>query len=365
MKETRKIFFIQSLYAISGGTIAIILPLLMKERGITLISIGLIYAILPIIFQITRMAFALISDAFGRKIFFLLNGFLKASSIFIYYFAFSPFAFLGGRIVEGISNASLWSVNRAFILEREGKKREPLVKLRSINNIFSAVGRLLTGFLAIFFVNEKILLSSLVFAILIFFVALTIKEKKEKVQIKKFFQYFDLKNKHPLFLRGFFLCFLIGISAGLTGGYVLPLFLKSLSFETKNIGILLGFQTLLLGIFIFFFGKLKKKRWFLIGLFYSITLFLIGYFKNPFLISLLVLLLGITYGIVPVFNEDLFSRLIKNGSFATDIGILTLAIHLGRALSLASAGFLINLFGFWSVFFLGGVIFILFLIFYK
>jgi predicted MFS family arabinose efflux permease len=227
------------------------------------------------------------------------------------------------------------------------------------------VGRLLAGFLAIFFINEKVLLSCVVFAILIFFVALTIKEKKEKVQIKKFFQYFDLKNKHPLFLRGFFLCFLIGISVGLSGSYVLPLFLKSLSFETKNIGILLGFQTLLMGIFIFFFGKLKKKKWFLIGLFYSIILFLISYFKNPFLVSLLVLLLGITYGIVPVFNEDLFSRLIKDGSFATDIGILTLAIHLGRALSLSFSGFLVNLFGFWSVFFLGGIIFILFLVFYK
>lgn len=356
--EQKKIFFIQALHALIVGTVAIVLPLLMRERKVGLISIGLIYASLPLIFQAARMIFALISDFFGRKIFFILNGILKTVSLFVYCFAFSPLAFFGGRIADALSNASLWSVNRAFILEREDKKRDSLVRLRSFSTIFSAGGRLMAGFLAIYFLFENILIFCTILSFSIFLIALTIEERK--FQSKMLFKFFDFKRKHPLFKKGLFLFLLSGLSVGFTGGYIFPLFLKSLGFETKSIGILLGFQMLLMGLFAFFLEKIKREKWLWFGILYSAILFLIGYFKNVFLISVLVLFLGLISAILTVFQEDLFSKLARDETYATDIGLLTAAVHLGRTISLAFSGFLIEFYGFYSVFFLAGSIFIIF-----
>jgi MFS family permease len=101
---------------------------------------------LPIIFQLSRMFFAFLSDFLGRKLFFVLKGFLSMISSLLYYLACTPLDFLAGKITEGVGDASLWAVNRAFILEKI-KIQKVLVYLRTIDYVSVAIGCLLAGFL--------------------------------------------------------------------------------------------------------------------------------------------------------------------------------------------------------------------------
>lgn len=123
----------------------------MKERNIDIVIIGLIFACLPMIFQLTRMLFAVISDLLGRKLFFVLNGFFNILSSSVYYLAYTPFQFLLGKITEGTKSASLWAVNRAFLLEASGRKKKQLVYLRTTAYVSMAIGSLVAGVLIVWF----------------------------------------------------------------------------------------------------------------------------------------------------------------------------------------------------------------------
>lgn len=360
MNRTKTTLFIQSFHSFIGGILMIVLPLLMRERNISVVSIGLIYASLPIVFQLTRMSFALISDFIGRKIFFIFSGILRIFSTIIYYFAFSPLIFLFGKITQSLSDASIWSVNRASILDQTDQKRESLVKLRTLNTAFAALGKLVSGLLIAYFLYTNILVFCAILSIPIILIALRIiEEKKEKFRFKEAFGYLDLEQKHPLFKKSLFLFLIMGISLGFTAGYVFPLFLKEIGFEPRVIGILLGVQMFLMGLSTFYIGKLKGKFLFYFGLLYSVVLSLIG-ISGGVLVGFLVIILGITNGIVPVFQEDIFSKIARGGTYGTDIGLLTTGFHFGRTVSLASSGFLITFYGFGLVFLLSALIFIVF-----
>lgn len=63
--------FIQVLNSFISGVLSIVLPLAMRERNIEIATIGLIFASLPMIFQLARIFFAVLSDFLGRKLFFI------------------------------------------------------------------------------------------------------------------------------------------------------------------------------------------------------------------------------------------------------------------------------------------------------
>lgn len=100
----------------------IVLPLMMAERNIDVVTMGLVFASLPMIFQLGRMFFATVSDFWGRKFFFVLHGFLGVVSGLIYYLARTPLEFLFGKVMEGSKDGSVWAVNRAFLLEKSERK---------------------------------------------------------------------------------------------------------------------------------------------------------------------------------------------------------------------------------------------------
>ena len=76
MDQVRKVILIQVLNSFVAGILGVVLPLMMEAREIDIVTIGFIFASMPIIFQTLRMLFATVSDFWGRKIFFVFNGFL-------------------------------------------------------------------------------------------------------------------------------------------------------------------------------------------------------------------------------------------------------------------------------------------------
>jgi len=360
MNQIKNVIFIQILNSFVSGILYVVLPLLMLERNIDIVSIGLIYASLPMVFQLTRVGFAVISDLIGRKLFFILNGILSALYITVYYFAYTPLEFLFGKISEAINGASVWSVNRAFILEQSKKKWKSLARFRSFARIFSAIGILVAGFLVTLIFYSSTLVICILISILIIPAALAIIEKKKgKFRIEKAFDNLDLRKRGVTFKKVLIFFLLLGLSFGLIAGYVFPLFLIENKFNPEIIGALLGIQIFLSGLSLYFsIGKFSFEKIILYGgLFYSIILFLIG-FTSSLLAIAFFLIFGIADGVMINVQEGIYSKVTKDGTYATDIGLLLIGFHGGRTITLALSGFLITFYGFSFLFSLSALIFV-------
>lgn len=334
----------------------------MKDRNIDVITIGLIYASLPMIFQLTRMIFATVSDFLGRKVFFILNGLFRILSGFIYYFAFTPFQFLLGKVTEGINTASLWAVNRAFLLEESARKRETLFQLRTSVYVSMAVGSLSAGFLIVWIsYTNTLLLCVLVGSFIIPTSLLLVNRRKEGFSMEQALHYLDLRNKEKVFKIFLFLFFIMGLSFGFKDGYVFTWFLSKNGFDAEPIGVFLGIQTLLAGLASHMFTKkIKTEKLILLsGFLYSFVLLLLG-FSSYMTAAFFVVMYGIVEGLLSGGQEGILVKFSKKESYGTDIGLLMMGLHGGRTISLAMSGFFIDLWGFMVPFLLSASIFVIF-----
>jgi MFS family permease len=365
LNQTKLTVLIQFLNSFVGGVLFIALPLLMNER-IDIATIGLIFSCLPIIFQLTRMLFAIISDFLGRKLFFVLNGFLNILSSSIYYLAYTPLQFLIGKVTEGTTGASLWAVNRAFLLEDSGRERKPLVHLRTSVYVSMAVGILLAGVLITWFSSymETLLLCILVGAAVIPMSSfLTDRKERRGFSKKRVLSYLDLRKKEKMFTMFLILFFVMGMSFGFKDGYVFPLFLEKNEFKAEAIGVCLGIQMLLAGFSSHLFARRIRidKLILLSGFLYSLLLIILG-FSSYLFAAFLVIVFGVVEGLLVGGQEGILLNIAKEESYGTDIGLLTMGLHAGRTASLALSGFLIALWGFAAPFLLSALVFPIFYI---
>ena len=365
MNQTRLTVFIQFLNSFISGILVIALPLLMKDRNIDIVTIGLIFACLPMIFQLTRMLFAIVSDFLGRKLFFVLNGLLNILSGSVYYLSYTPLQFLVGKVTEGTKSASLWAVNRAFLLEESGRKRKTLVHLRTAAYVSSAVGSLLAGILIVWFSYANTLLLCILVGTAVVPTSLLLAERKKKrnFSLTKALRYLDLRNKEKAFTTFLLLFFAMGLSFGFRGGYVFPLFLEENKFDVEAIGVFLGVQTLLAGLSLYLFSKKIKleKLILLSGFLYSLFLLLLG-FSSHLSAAFLIIVFGLADGLVGGGSEGILVKITGEESYGIDIGLLMMGLHAGTTISLAISGFLIALWGFAAPFLSSALIFPIFYI---
>jgi len=362
LNQVRVVIFIQVLNSWIGGVLGVALPLMMKERNIDIVTIGFVFASMPMIFQLGRMLFATISDFWGRKPFFVLSGGLGVISNFVYYLAHTPIEFLFGKVMEGTKSGSLWAVNRAFLLEKSEKKWRVLVHLRTTAYISLAVGSLLAGFFVVWFFYEgTLMLCVLIGALGIPLSLLLVGERKKKLNASEAFHLLDFRNKKKIFKIFLVLFFVMGLSFGFWSGFVFPLFLSDNGFNTETIGVLLGLQILLAGLFSYLFeGRFEIRKLILIsGVLYTVVLILLGFTSSVFA-AVLVIIYGIVDGLLSIGQEGILSRIINEDSYGTDIGLLMMGLHSGRTLSLAITGLIISMLGFMAPFLLSAIIFVFF-----
>jgi len=356
-------FLIQAINALIMGVVFIVLPLLMMERGISIESMGLIFAALPLVTQSTRLLFGIVSDYMGRKRFYWLNAFMNMSFLAIYYLAITPLGFLFGKICEGIRSASLWSVNRAYFIDHSKEKEEEmLVKMRGVNSVFEALGTIIAGFLVAMILYEKVLLFLIILSLLIFPNVKMLKDKfRGKIKPMIIFKALDFRHKGKKFKNFILIFFLIGLSWGLISGYILPLFLKTRGVTIGNIGVLLGVWTFLNGIFAYIFHSIwsGKKKILVGGILSSISISVLS-FCDPVLLPLLIFCLGVANGIANAGYETIFVSVADYNSLGRDIGILMIGTHLGMSITQALSGFVITSLGFSILFIMSAVLYLLF-----
>ncbi|NIO44614.1 MAG: MFS transporter [Candidatus Aenigmarchaeota archaeon] len=351
MDQTKNVFTIQTFNSLINGMLSIVIPLLMIERKIDIVTIGFVFSVLPLVFQFIRLFFGAISDIIGRKLFFSFNSILNIILVTIYYFAFSPLEYLFGKITEGIKNASLWSVNRASLLDHRKDKKNVLLKLMGIANIAYAVGMIIAGFLIAWLFYENTLIICIFLGFLVIPLAFMIKGlKKRKLCIKTTFNILDIRKKSKIFKSFSLLSLIRGLSIGFISGYIFPLFLKENNFSVEMIGLIFGFNMLLIGVFSIVPQKIEIKKLILYGgILYSIVLFLLG-LSAYYLAALLVVILGIIRGLDHCIFETIISKLSNVKSYGGDVGMLTTGLQVGIAVSLALSGFVITYFGFLGLF---------------
>ena len=362
MNQGRVVIFIQVLNSFVGGILGVALPLMMRERNIDIVTIGFVFASMPMIFQLGRMLFATVSDFWGRKPFFVLHGWLGVISYSIYYLAYTPLDFLFGKVMEGTKDGSLWAVNRAFLLEKSENKWRTLVHLRTTAYISLAVGSLLAGFLVVGFLYEgTLMLCVIIGAFAIPLPLLLVRRRKKKLNVTEALHFLDFRKKKRIFKICLALFFVMGISIGFLSGFIFPLFLSDNGFDTQTIGVLLGLQILLAGLFSYIFaGRFKIRKLILItGVLYTIVLTLLG-FSSSALAGVLVVVYGISEGLLSIVHEGILSRVTNEESYGTDIGLLMMGLHSGRTVSLAMTGLLISTLGFVAPFLLSASIFVIF-----
>lgn len=359
---TKNAFLIQGINAFIAGVIYIILPLLMLERGISIESMGLIFAVLPLVSQTNRLLFGTVSDYIGRKKFFWLNGLMNLIFLGTYYLAKTPLGFLVGKIGEAIKNASLWSVNRAYFLDHTKESEKVLIKMRGVNSSFRAVGILSAGFLVTRLFYDKTLLLLIAVSFLIFpNVKMLVDKKRYKISVLSILRALDFRNKSKQFKNFVAIFFLIGLSWGFSDSYIFPLFLKEIGISVESMGLLLGIRILLIGIFTYLFHSIwSNKNKILIGGLLTSLLFLILPFSNKATIPFLIVLLGTVGGIGVAGREAIFTEVADHNSLGADIGILMIGSHVGMTISEAISGFVITSFGFSMVFFAAAIFYALF-----
>ena len=349
MNHTKLTFLIQFLNSFISGVLTIALPLLMKERNIDIVTIGLIFACLPMIFQLTRMLFAVVSDFLGRKLFFVLNGFLSIFSSAVYYLACTPLQFLLGKVTEGTKSASLWAVNRAFLLEEGSKRAKALLHLRTSAFVSMAVGSLFAGVLIVWFSFPNTLMLCVVIGAIVVPTSLLLTERKKRIGISKkgALHFLDLRKKERMFRIFLALFFVMGLSFGFKGGYVFPLFLEENKFDAEAIGVFIGVQTLLAGLSLYLFStKAKLEKLILLsGFLYSLFLLSLV-FSSHVSAAFLVVIFGFADGLIGGGSEGILAKITAEKSYGTDIALLMMGLHAGTTISLAMSGFLIAIWGF-------------------
>jgi len=358
----RNAFLIQMVNTFIGGIIYILIPFLMLERNISVQSMGLIFAVLPLIRQTSRVIFAIISDSLGRKKFYSLNVIMNFIYLATYYFSKTPLGFLIGKLNEGLKSALLWSVNRAYILDHIKNKEEALIKLRASDTCFSALGTLLAGFLIVAFSYDKTLVILMFLSILMFPLLGKLKDKNKKdIKIIETLKSFDFKNKSKKFKKFFFIFFILGLYWGLIGGYIFPLFLKNVGFANKSVGLLLGTRALIGGVVVYAFRSVGKgKNKLIIGGILSALIVVLYPFVNINTLSVLIIFTGIFNVIFNAGQETIFIQATSGDSLAGDIGLLLTGVHVGMAVTQALSGFLISSFGFGFIFVLSSILKIIF-----
>jgi MFS family permease len=186
-------------------------------------------------------------------------------------------------------------------------------------------------------------------------------EKRQPFDMEKALQFLDFRKKTQIFKIFLVLFFVMGVSFGLVGGFVIPLFLDAVGFEAEAVGLIVGIEILVAGLFSYLFSKSGKMRKLILvsGILFSATFLLLG-FAGWVLAAILVAFFGFVQGMASIGQEGILTKICRAECYGTDIGLLMMGLHLGESLSLALSGVLIALYGFVAPFLLAASTYALF-----
>jgi len=363
MKRILSITFLN--FLVSGG-LTLTIPLLLLERKVDIIEIGIVISILPLFFMMIRLILALAADLKGwNRFYFLMNWPSALISTIIYFVADSIPIFLVGKIAEAFKESSYWAVNRTAIFSLSPKREEKEATRNTAVSLFStALGGAMAGFGMAYlgFSSTLSLLGSASALIGIPALLLWKAPNARALPSPKMRDLVNLRSKG----RGFWSVSLIILFYSLARypliTLLLPVFMsQQLGFDYTTIGIAYMVYNVIASIVTL--GTLRfalgAKRVVIQSALSLIALIFLANSNGYFF--LLLVMLAVTEGLGTGFFESIIARATKKKqSVSFDIGLLHVPMRFAEFSSVLYAGVVAQNFGYMPVFVFSGIFFTVF-----
>ena len=364
MKRILAITFLN--FFIKGG-LTLAIPLLLLERNVDLVEIGVVISVLPIVFMVVRLLMAAIADSKGwNRIYFLFNWPWSVLSTFVYFIATSiPFFFLG-KFLEALKESSYWAVSRTSIFSLS-PKREGKEAARNIGvMLFStAIGSAVAGFGIAYFGF------SFTFSILIVtagFIAIPaallwkIPKKNSKPSHLRLIEIINPRKKGKTFWLVSLTSVFFSLAFFPLLNLLLPVFMvEQIGYDYLTVGasyMLYNFiaSIVILGTLRFSLGIRHVILQSSIALFATFLLALSNYYFFA-----LFLALAVAEGLGYVFYESIIAKATKdNPNVSVDIGLLIVPLRFAEFGSVLYAGLIAQNLGYAPMFASSGIFFLVF-----
>ncbi|MFH1470202.1 MAG: MFS transporter [Candidatus Micrarchaeota archaeon] len=141
MKRSTLGLIVTLLYGFSfNGLVATVLPLYLRDRGVSLAEMGVIFSAYYFVTQFLRVFIGAVADRIGHRSLIRASGFLQLATVLVYYL--SPFnsLFLVGRILEGLSASIVRATDRAILYSGALTEKMDVGKAAAKYSLFLWVG---------------------------------------------------------------------------------------------------------------------------------------------------------------------------------------------------------------------------------
>lgn len=359
----RRILAINIIDAFCNVYVATLLPLLLLEKKLSIDSIGIVFAVMPIAYTIIRLIFALFADQLSFKPFFLLNGAASLVAYAVYFASTTPFGYAGGRFFDAVSQGAIWSVNRTAAIAERGNKTvaQASATLVEYRHFSLAIGTLAAGVIASISSISNAFLAVIVLEVIVVVIALTLPSgSKQTIALNKAASLLDWRKKDGVFKKVSFTMSVRAAAGAFALSFTLPLLLNAKSYSFVEIGLLLALLYAVQAIVI----KLAKKTNTIrsVELSFAAACFaagciLLAFFPTAPAITAIILL-GVGEGASMFVWESLIAKATQGSSHPSgDIGIVHILPNFFNAIGLLAAGFVVAYAGYAASFVMAALLF--------
>lgn len=352
---------------VSRGIINVVLPLYLNVLGVSLVSMGLIFSLGPIIGTIVKSVVAVHSDVVGRKGHFSLTFLMRTASYGFYSICKIPVGFAILKTLDSLSQHVRNAVEMPLLVdispkETRGRVLEVYWAILSgataIGLFISGVILLLIGYLWLF-----LLCSLMSFAGLVLFLIAripTFKTRNVHFSLRKLFNLKELNwNLKVIFIMRFLLSFAYGI----VELFAIPLFLQQdFSADSTSIGMTIGLAWLLQGIPALVWRKMTEthspvKLYFFGAWLTGLATILISVTPNLVSTVSLYILSGLFWGFAGPANMKVLADSANSSDRARDISLSGLGGGIGMMAGSIMSGAIAQIAGFRPLFIIAGTIY--------
>jgi len=370
MKHKHIIFLIfasTSLILVSRGIVSVVLPLYLNVLGVSLVGMGLIFSLAPIIGMFVKSVVAAHSDVVGRKGYFSLTFLLRTVVYGFYSICRIPVGFAMLKTLDSLSHDIRNAVAVPLLVDISPKETvgRVLGVYWAILSVASAIGLFISGvvLLLIGYFWVFLLCSLISFAGLVLFRIAripTFKAKNVHFHLKKLFNFKELSwNLKVVFIMRFVMSF----GSSLVELFAFPLFLQQdFNADSTFIGMAIGLAWLMQGIPALLWRKMTethspvKLYFFGAGLTGVVTVFMSA---TPDLVStvFIYILSGLFWGFAGPAMMKVLADSASSSDRARDISLSSLGWGMGTMVGSIMSGVIAQVAGFRPLFIISGTLY--------
>jgi len=353
----KRIFAINFLDSFVFGITTVIVPLLMLERGISIASIGLVFALAPIAKLAVRLAAAALADERGERVFYSLSAAANAAQAAAYWLAGSAWGFAAGKVIDGARESFIWAVNRTSLIStKPDREHFVLGGLVSGRAVYFALGSLAVGLLFPQGGFELLLLLAILLGIASFAISQGVLDTPHHERRKVKLSELSMLGRSRLFYET---CGAIMFGSTFYNAivyFITPLFFKLNGYSLAEIGGFYAVYFLIFGTVLNFLSHRKiGSRWTTLA---GSALFLAALFGMGLagreMLPYFFFLMAIGDGhLALVWEQIIYLQVKKSRTRSTDIALLHMPSSFSLVAVSAGSGFVAERFGFAPIFIAG------------